>query len=231
MASFDPTRSAHPEHPGLFDSLPCYVNGSLAPDVHRRVQVHLGECLVCRRELRRLELLASALAVPAMEQAGAAAYTRLGARLARAERPGERWRGLLSRARGAGRWLVSLGVAAALVLAALLAQRQDAVNLPRAAVDQRFQTLGRRADPVSALGAPLVRVVLDDALGPTARAAWLAGHGAELVDGPSDIGVFTIKVDIARRTMADAVAGLRADPATLFVEPVDVVGARPDRRR
>ena len=72
----------HPAHERVWELLPFHENGSLSAAEAREVEAHLGECLVCRREVGRLELLAEAVAVTAEEHACAQAYRRLSERIA-----------------------------------------------------------------------------------------------------------------------------------------------------
>ncbi|MEQ8660419.1 MAG: hypothetical protein RLW62_06345, partial [Gammaproteobacteria bacterium] len=96
---------------------------------------------------------------------------------------------------------------------------------------QSFQTLGPHAGGAPALDRPRLRIVLRDGVGGDALAAWLARHAAELIDGPSAIGVMTVSVPLGTQPFEQLLGTIRADADTLFVEPVSQVGARPDRRR
>ena len=80
----------------------------------------------------------------------------------------------------------------------------DGAN-PVAPSAQSFQTLGRHAPRDARAVAPVLRVVLQDA-SPAALTAWLARHDAELLDGPSAIGVLTVRVGL---TAAGLPAGLQ----------------------
>lgn len=220
-------------HALAVELLPWYVNGSLGAAEHARVQAHLGACLVCRRELRRLELLARVVAEPTATQASAQAFQRLSAQIAGQRRPTRSW---LQRTLGRVRTSVApLPVAAASVVLALsiallsaMALRSEPAPLQGG---QGFQTLGARPPRAAELMYPHLRVVLRDDIGAEGLAAWLARHQAELVDGPSEIGVLTVRVALGQRSMDSAVGAIRADLQTLFAEPVDRVGQRPDRRR
>lgn len=236
MSSVDHAALHAAAHAYAFELLPWYQNGSLTGEECERVRRHLGECLVCRRDLLRLSRLTAALAAPASEQASAQAYARLAARLAVDDAPAAWWRPrrLLEALRRLGTPIpLSIGAVAGAVLAVALIALTGGVgeaSLPVSGA-QRFQTLGVQPASGTQLSHPLVRIVLDDALDPSGRAAWLARHGAELVDGPSAIGVLTVRINLRRHSMTRMLDELRADPQTLFVEAIDVVGTRPDRRR
>jgi hypothetical protein len=234
MSSVDHAAVRAAAHARGFELLPWYQNGSLAGQEQAELRAHLGECLVCRRELQRLEVLAQALQVPASEQAGALAYQRLALRLREADGRRRWWR--------PGAWVAALkrlgtpvplgaGAAAGALVALLLVLGGEDRGVAPRAPDQRFQTLGAQPASGTQLAHPLIRIVLDETLDTAARSAWLARHEAELVDGPSNIGVLTVRVALGSRNMSRVLDELRSDPATLFVEAIDVVGTRPDRRR
>lgn len=223
----------HPAHPRVWELLPFHENGSLSAAESREVEAHLGECLVCRREVGRLELLAEAVAVTAEEHACAQAYRRLTERIAAsgsgsAGRLGRLLAGLrnlfepVPLAAGA----VLLVVSAALV-GAIVLNGQSTLS----GIDQAFQTLGQRTSAQTPVGSPQFRVVLREAPGDGGLDAWLARHRAALVDGPSTIGVLTVEVPLASRSFDTVLDEIRADAETIFVEPVHVIGTRPDRVR
>lgn len=212
-------------HDEAWALLPWYVNGSLGSGEQDAVRAHAGACLTCARELRRLQLLARALDVPGTDYACGQAFARLEHRLDR-QRRGGRVRAALAAVFAP----VPLVAGAALLLCSSLIVASIVLSggddgLPR---EQPFQTLGRQAGSDGRLGAPTLRVVLRD---DGARADWLARHHAELVDGPSAIGVMTVRVALGPQRLDDVVADLRADDHTLFVEPVSLIGHRPDRQR
>ena len=209
-------------HDAAWALLPWYANGSLGEAERARVRAHLGGCLVCTRELRRLDVLAAAVRAPVDEHACTQAYARLSPRLGRAPRQPRRWLRLpLPMVAGGLLMLCTGGLVTGLVL--------DGAD-PVAPSAQSFQTLGRHAPRDARAVAPVLRVVLQDA-SPAALTAWLARHDAELLDGPSAIGVLTVRVGLTAAGFDARLDALRADATTLFVEPVSSVGARPDRRR
>ncbi|MGE0485607.1 MAG: hypothetical protein AB7Q81_15790 [Gammaproteobacteria bacterium] len=217
------------DHDTAWALLPWYANASLDDAERDHVRAHVAGCLTCTRELRRLNLLGRALTQTAGEYACGQAYARLAARL-------HPRRGVAARLWGAVREVcepVPLVAGAALLIGSACIAAAIVVSGERGTVgfDQPFQTLGRQVQPAGHIDYPELRVVLrDDADGAT-RAAWLARHGAELLDGPSAIGVMTVRVPLGPDHLDEVVAALRADEHTVFVEPVNVIGARPDRRR
>lgn len=228
-------RNEHaPSHELVWSLLPWFVNGSLADDEDRSVREHLGACLTCHRELRRLQALERAVAVPAGEYASARGYARLTQRM-RSGRVVARTGFTARAARAFGALFEPLPLisgAALLVISALIVAT-IVVNGDRAVIraEQPFLTLAVQPDSNGTVRSPLVRVVLHEEPLPVRLDAWLSRHGAELVDGPSEIGVMTVRVDIVRRSFGDVISGMRADTETAFVEPVSYIGVRPDRAR
>jgi len=222
--------ATHPAHEAVWDMLPWYHNDGLDAAQRAQVDHHLRECLVCAREVRHLRQLHLAIAAPANEHACAQAFQRLSAEIdARQGSWRERLRALLV---GLLMPAPVLAGVAVLALCALLAWHgQRANEAVTEEVEQQFQTLGRRDHLASRLDQPLLRVVLKDSADAAARQAWLSGHGAELVDGPSDIGVMTVRLKLGARSVNTVIEQMRAEADTLFVEPLRNTGTRPDRRR
>lgn len=223
-------RNMHPGHARAWPLLPWYVNDSLAEEEHALVRAHLGECLVCRREVQRLDHLAQAVTGALGEYGCSQAYSRLAAQIHDARQPwyAQAWRAVtrvlqpVPLAAGAAVLVCSAALVALIVLG----------GAPRSTPDgQSFQTLGRQALAPASLDRPRLRIVLRDGVSGEALSGWLQRHGAELVDGPSAIGVMTVAVALGPRPFARVVERMRADTDTVFVEPVSQVGVRPDRRR
>lgn len=220
----------HPQHERAWSLLPWFVNDSLAEEERALVRAHLGECLVCRREVQRLEHLAHAVTGALGEYGCSQAYSRLAAQIHESRQPWhvQAWRAVtrvlqpVPLAAGAAVLVCSAALVAIIVLG----------GAPSAVPDeQSFQTLGRHATGPASLDRPRLRIVLRDGVSGEALSGWLQRHGAELVDGPSAIGVMTVAVALGPHPFARVVERLRADADTVFVEPVSQVGVRPDRRR
>jgi len=223
-------RNMHPRHTHAWPLLPWYVNDSLAEEEHGLVRAHLGECLVCRREVQRLEHLAHAVTGALGEYGCSQAYGRLAAQIHGARQPWhvQAWRTLTRVLQP----VPLVAGAAVLVCSATLVAMIVQGGAPRVAPgEQSFQTLGRHADTSASLDRPRLRIVLRDGVSGDALAEWLQRHGAELLDGPSAIGVMTVAVALGPHPFSRVVERMRADADTVFVEPVSQVGVRPDRRR
>ena len=169
------------------------------------------------------------MAAPGEDHASARAFRRLAARIESDQRGWRaRLRGLFAGLFTPGPALAALGVAVLAVLVTVSQRPQeDAPAVPQT----KFQTLGRADRLDSTLEQPLLRVVLRDGVVRAARDAWLARHQAELVDGPSAIGVMTVRLALGSRRLEQVIASMREQPDTLFVEPLGLGGSRPDRRR
>ena len=219
-------------HDEVWQLLPWYLNGSLDDSEAVNVRTHLGECLVCAREVRRLRRLEQAVRVPIEHAAASQSFARFNSQLIRQSRPQSRLGTALRRflglfepvplAAGAAVLVLSSAITAAIVLNG----DADAGNS-----NQSFETLGAQQLSASRLGQPQLRVVLRDGFDAPQLAAWLSANEAELIDGPSDIGVLTVGLTLGKRDFEQRLAEIRADSATLFVEPISRIGKRPDRQR
>jgi hypothetical protein len=223
----------HPAHARVWELLPWYTNGSLDPAERSAVESHLGECLVCGREMRRLEHLTVAVAAPADEHACTQAYRRLFERIHAVDPAPRLWTGKVLAALRAVFEPVPLIAGASLLVVSSFLVGVIVTNGDSKLVDrgQPFQTLGHQEKMSGPVSHPLFRIVLDGQPETAALNDWLRRHDAELIDGPSKIGVLTVKVAMGTRGFDTVLEEFRADGETIFVEPVDVIGMRPDRRR
>ncbi|MCZ6665055.1 MAG: hypothetical protein O7B81_07110 [Gammaproteobacteria bacterium] len=223
----------HPAHDRVWEMLPWYYNDTVDPSRRGEVETHLGECLVCGREIRRLERLFEAVAAPAEEHACAQAYLRLSDRIHAGERVPQMWTGkLLAGLRTIFEPAPFIAGASVLVFSSILvAVIVVGGDAKLASVEQPFQTLGHQEKVSAPLSHPLFRIVLEGEPNAAGLDDWLKRHDAELINGPSVIGVLTVKIAMGRRSFETVLNEIRADGETIFVEPVDLIGARPDRRR
>lgn len=222
--------TTHPAHKAVWEMLPWYLNDALDGVQRTRADGHLRECLICAHEVRRLRQLSMAVAAPANEHACAQAFTRLSAQI-NAEQGS--WRGRL-RTMLAGLLTPApllAGLAVAGLCALLVVKQHQGSAVVSAVAEKQFQTLGRQERLPALLAQPLLRVVLKDALSESQRQDWLLRHDAELIEGPSPIGVITVRVILGTRNADDVIKQMRAEADTLFVEPLRATGKRPDRRR
>lgn len=200
------------EHEAVALLLPWYVNQSLDGEERARVQAHLGHCLVCRRELTGLQALAASVAkAPLLDLKPDAAYARLQRRLpprAMAAKPTAK---PVARRRfrpAAPRWLAA---AAAMVLLALPFSPVWHPVEPGAG----FRTLSDH--PLAKPGGDL-RLVFAPGLPAERIAGLLRDIGGQVVDGPSAVGAYAVRLE--RADPGAALAFLRGQEGVLLAEPV-----------
>ncbi len=205
------------EHSRAALDLPWYVNGTLNATEHAMVRAHLSRCLVCRRELATLTTLREAVARRSREPRAEAALARIHARLERAP---------------ASRRLFPWAAAAALVIVTGLAGFVG-VNtglLGGASDEHGYLTLGSRSVDGADPDHVTARIVFGHGTTERQLRELLLAAEAELVDGPTPRGAYTIALPEVSRgdDLQQAVATLRASERVLFVEPI--VSARQRRR-
>jgi anti-sigma factor RsiW len=219
-------------HARACELLPWYLNDSLADSERAEVRAHLGECLVCHAEMRRLEQLECAIAAPVEEHACAQSFARLAMQI----EEGENSRSWPQRALDALRDVFEpvplfSGAALLVVSSVLVGAIVIGGQTESRPIEQPFRTLGNSPSLNSELGRPLMRMVLRGDTSDENLTAWLSRHRAELIEGPSDIGVVTVRVPMGAQTFDALMERLRADEQTLFIEPLQRIGTRPDRLR
>ena len=219
----------HPLHSKIAAILPWYLNGTLGLIEAEAVEKHLGECLVCAREAKRLEQLSFVVAVPHQEHACSQAFSRLTARIHSEPPPRTLAASLLATLRAAFEPVslaagASLLASSAVVVAVIVVAGSGQMRAP----EQPFQTQGAATSISVPLDRPQFRIVLEEDF---ALDAWLERYQARVIDGPSSIGVLTVDVAMASGNFDVVLNRIRADEQTIFVEAVDVIGVRPDRQR
>ena len=204
------------EHARAALDLPWYVNGTLPADEHAAVRAHLARCLVCRRDLAVLTTLGDAVASRTREPRAEAALARIHARLERGP----------SRRR-----LFPWAAAAALIIVAGLAGFVGInAGLPGGTDNHGYLTLGARSVDATDMSHVTARIVFGHGTTERQLRELLLDAEAELIDGPTPRGAYTIALPRASRggDLQQAVAALRASDRVLFVEPI--VSVRQRRR-
>ena len=220
-----------PAHATAWELLPWYHQDTLDHEEASTVHRHLGQCLICRQELRRLDRLEAAVNVPLHEHASQQAYARLAERLeGRAAARG--WIStMLAQLRSAFAPAPLIAGTALLVLSSVLTGFIVMSGQSLAPTASRsFETLGQSGTNVGSPDYPVFRVVLNERAGSDLD-PWLARYRGQLLDGPTSIGVLTVRVPMGKHSFDETLAKMRKDQDTLFVEPVHLIGNRPDRRR
>ena len=186
--------------------LPWYANGTLDPAEVALVDAHLAECAECRAALETERVLGRQIASMSIdvEQGWAGMGERL---LAARNRPAAPIR-LLRRPVAIGWAIAAQAIAAALILALALPDRQ-----PEAAPG--YHVLG--SAPVAGVGNVIV-LFGPDVVERDIRTA-LVRAGARMVDGPTASGAYIVSVAEAKRP--DALKQLRGTAGIVLAEPID----------
>lgn len=221
-------KSVYSDHDDVLMLLPWYANGSLAGEESDRVRNHLKVCLTCRRELANTTLLAESLErEPAMEISYKPSFDRLMGRIRQeqqpkaatpARRPRVTWHARLAEWASefaAPRYAVP-ALATVTMAAVIPFLMQDTGSSPD--LTPSYQTLAMPGSMAKFVGNDL-QLVFSDGASKKEIANLIASVQAELVDGPSAKGVYTVRISHGR-DLGDALARLRHDAKVVFAEPV-----------
>jgi len=203
------------EHGRVWSTLPWFVNGTLNDDECRDVETHLSVCLVCRREAAALRALAEAVASRTLEPKCEAALDRLHERLDDTSRPG-----LVFPWAGAAVLAVITGLAGLVAVNTGLVGSGAQANV--------YNTLGVRTIEVLDDARPKARIVFDQDMTEWQLRELLLAVDAELIDGPTPRGAYTIAMPHVSRSedVRAAVAKLRQSNRVIFVEPIVAVAGQ-----
>jgi len=212
------TLAAHDaEHKRVSLDLPWYINGTLDPVEHGRVAAHIAGCLVCRRELSALGALDRAVANRDREPQVEAALGRLHQRIAATSGPKPYFP-----------WAAAAVLAIVAGIGGFVGINSGLVGGYGAGTD--YTTLGVRT--IGAAADPMVtaRIVFKRGVTEQQLRDLLLDAQAELIDGPTPRGAYTIALPQVVRgdDLQNAVVDLRASERVLFVEPI--VSIRPPAR-
>lgn len=202
------------EHDQVWSNLPWFINGTLANNEREVVEAHLSSCLVCRREAMALDTLQRTLASRSLDPLCEAALDRLYARID---------------ASAADARVFPWAAAAVLLivtgLAGVVAMNTSLLGSERE--DNAYTTLGVRTTAVDDSDTVKARIVFARNVTEKQMRELLLGADAEVIDGPTPRGAYTIAMP--RVTRADglraAVAGLRDSERVIFIEPIASAGA------
>ena len=194
-------------HDTVVRILPWYVNASLVDDERDLVEAHLRECLVCKRELGKLRLLASAVTQRDRDVACENALARLHVRLDKKSKP---WH---------FPWAAAASMALIVGLVFIASNRVTEGLLDFSA---GFQTLGNRPDAVVNRVSRSARIIFRAEVDATEMVALLDTVDASIARGPSQRGAYTIKFSdtLSSLEQSQAIQNLRDSGRVLFVEPV-----------
>lgn len=215
--------------------IPWLVNDSLSADMEVAVREHIATCTRCQQDYEeQLRVRESMCAEGPLVFAAEPSYQKL---LARIESQGvdgapaidpqprvavtglhrPRMMRQLRETPPMVRWL-----AAAVILQAF-AIGLGAWAWQSSGADSNARYVTLTSDSPSYASGPRVRVLFRTDLSVGALQTVLQAAGAHIIDGPADGDVYTLgfaQPPGSRAALAKRVAGLRADPAILFAEPV-----------
>jgi len=222
--------SLHTAHHDVWLLLPWYVNGTLEGPELNLVQQHLQICITCRKELAVQQRLAEAIRNSSViGLSPQVAFSRLRERIVTGAQSPEGqtrwWRRLRSRGLDVlARLSGSLSRPAAIALSLLLmtglalAARPWLMSLFET---PKYHTLAH-PNSLPALGQHDIRVVFAKPADQKHIEQVLRAVRGELVDGPSQIGVYTVRIVSDNGSSPDILAvleRLRHHPSVLLAEP------------
>ncbi len=195
-------------HAQCNELLPWFVNRTLASRDARMVENHLGTCLDCRREVEHLKILAAQIGSARPDSACDAALRRLHARMN-------------ARPRAAARlpWASAAVLVLVVGLVALLSTNaESSVAWLRNA---GYSMLSQNRIDASTAATPHARLVFYDDITERQLRSLLLAVGAEVVEGPTPQGVYTIAFSgpTGARDFVQALSKLRYSRRVIFAEP------------
>jgi hypothetical protein len=212
--------------------LPWYANGTLSAVESDRVKQHLGVCLTCRKDLAQLETIARSVAHEALvEISPKPAFDRLMARI----QADQDARPVAAAPAGERKPLRSwLQNASAFISETLLTHRMGAalatlllaVFVPLllrgtgSGVGNDYHTLATTGG-MNRFEKTDVRVVFDAKVTEGEISQLLNAVQGRIVDGPSSLGVYTVRIQEAdgASPVSQAVSRLRRDKGVMLAEP------------
>jgi hypothetical protein len=219
MSSPGSEQSSYADHQATWEILPWYVNGTLNGGELERLELHLTNCVACRAELKYLRELGGAVhAAEDFPLAPAQGFSGVMARIEAAEkRPffwG--WRESLGRTPVGMRHFLAAQAAAILLLVGILAwPAGEAPSAP-------YRTLSE--DPVSQVDLrSRLHVVFDPETPERRIREILASMRAEIIAGPSAVGLYTLAIqgsEAGDLSVQAVLERLRALPEVTFAESV-----------
>lgn len=230
----EPSQSfPHTAHHDVWLLLPWYVNGTLEGRELDVVQQHLQVCITCRKELAVQQRLAEAIRnSTVIALSPQIAFSRLRERIgsgAQSPKAQTRWWRSLHRRCSDGwarltsgslprRAAIALSLPLLLIIGLVLPARHW---LAPVNVEPKYHTL---ANPGSLPGPKEndIRVVFAETVNQEQIEQLVLAVGAQIVDGPSSVGAYTLRIafgDSAGHDVLAAVEWLRRDPRVQFAEP------------
>ena len=195
------------EHQAVWAILPWHVNGTLRGAEAARVDTHLKRCLVCRREIDLLGRLAQYTAEPRLNVECEDALRRLTLRIEQKRH---------------ARQMPWAAAAMLMVVTGLLGWVADNTDTSTAWLrNAGYSMLNQPREPVAAAHAPKVRLVFYDDVTERQLRALLLAVGADVVEGPTPQGVYTLAFahSTSPNAVVEAIRKLRYSGRVIFAEP------------
>ncbi len=191
------------EHRQAQLNLPWYVNGRLDPDERSRLEAHLSRCVQCQQDLEAERLLGAQAANLPLNADGGWMKLRpsLTQRAPRPSPPAPFWRGRWQGWAIAAQLLLLVIISATLVLS-----RQEGAQ---------YRALSAASEP----NRGNVLVMFRPDTPERALRSLLRSADAQVVDGPTETGVYVLHVPDAART--GLLKGFAQRPEIVLAQPVD----------
>lgn len=215
-------------HRECWTMLPWFVTSRVSAHDRKRIERHLLECADCRTELDAQRAICEHMrGDEAVLLAPNASLQKLMARIDGASPvtpSSEAQVSQRSKAAGPARWLAVAAAVQTIAIGALLTllwqQRESEISAPR------FITL---SEPTTIAGqGPILRIVFSNEATANELQDLLHGIGAQVVAGPSEAGVYTLRLheELEPRDVASTLQSVRAHPEVIFAEHVSAEHAR-----
>ena len=197
-------RHDDPQHVQTSELLPWFVNGTLDPEEHARVERHLADCISCKQELARLRAWQQQYRGEGEDAGASRGLARVQARIDEIESG-------IAAQRGWRRMAASWNAAAVWLRVVILAQTALVAGLITVVL------LKPVPQPAPAAPAHLL-TVFDPARTEHEIRSLLLTTGARIIDGPTADGAYTLEVNAVQGPQA--LQQLRANGAVKRAEPV-----------
>ncbi|TDJ68413.1 MAG: hypothetical protein E2O35_02780 [Proteobacteria bacterium] len=203
------------EHERVWSSLPWFVNGTLSVGERQAADSHLSMCLVCRREAIALGALREAIASRTLEPRCESALKHLHQRI---DAP--------VYARTAFPWAAAAVLAIVVGLASVSSIKTGLISI--GGQSDTYVTLGSRTIEVNDGAVATARIVFKQFVTERQLRDLLLAVDAELVDGPTPRGAYTIALPQVSdgEELQAVVASLRQSKRVIFVEPIIIPGSQ-----
>jgi anti-sigma factor RsiW len=206
-------------HDEVWHLIPWLVNGRAGDAEREHIDAHLRVCDECRNEVAAQRQVMSAIANDKrIDCVPGVAFERLWDRISAEEAPQARRARLKQvRTRSVMKWLAAAVVVEAIGITALTMALSTRNSVEQAAAEYRTVT-----SSASTEARGTIRAVFAPTLPMSELQRILDQSGLQIVAGPTESGVYTLATTASAGSSGSdsALAGLRANPAVRFAEPI-----------